>query len=143
MNFNSVFTLHFSEDEIERLESLYYILPEFNDNLRDHKPFVVFNQNIRSFNQNFDSLSVFLSEIEKNIKIIVLTETWFTKDSCCSIEGYRGYHSYRSDKIGGGVSVHVRKNIQSLCLHEFTACTEVYESCVIEVCPNIKISSKT
>ena len=69
---------------------LYYSLPEFNYYLRDHKPFVVFNQNIRSFNQNFESLSVFLSEIEKNIEIIVLTETWFTKDSCCSIEGYIG-----------------------------------------------------
>ena len=121
----------FSEDEIQILESLYYSLPEFNDYLRDHKPFVVFNQNIRSFNQNFDSLSIFSSEIERNIEIILLTETWFTKDSC--IEGYRGYHSYISDKIVGGVSVYVRKNIQSLCLNEFTACTEVYESCVIEV----------
>ena len=33
-----------------------------------------------------------------------------------SIEGYMGYHIYRSDKIGGGVSVYVRKHIQSLCL---------------------------
>ena len=89
MHFNVVFTFCFFEDEIEVLESLHYNLPEFNDYLGDHKPFVIFNQNVRFFNQNFYSLAVFLSEIKKNIEIIELTETWFTKDSCCSIEGYK------------------------------------------------------
>ena len=38
-------------------------------------PFIIFNQNIRFFNQNYDSLSVFLTTIKKNIEIIILTET--------------------------------------------------------------------
>ena len=56
---------------------------------------------------NYDSLSVFLTTIKKNIEIVILTETWFTKDSCCNIEGYTGYHCFRAEISGRGVSVFV------------------------------------
>ena len=92
-------------------ESLYYSVDEFNRYISYQNPFIIFNQNIRSFNQNYDSLSVFLTTIKKNIEIIILTETWFTKDSCCNIEGYTGYHCFRTERSGGGVSVFVSKRI--------------------------------
>ena len=42
-----------------------------------------------------------LITIKKNIEIIIiLTETWFTKDSCCNIEGYTGYHCFRTERSG-------------------------------------------
>ena len=81
-------------------ESLYYSVEEFNRYISYQNPFIFFNQNIRSFNQNYDSLSESLTTIKKNIEIIILTETWFTKDSCCSIEGYTGYYCFRTESSG-------------------------------------------
>ena len=117
-------------------ECLYYDVDDFNEYVGNHNPFVIFNQNIRSFNQNYDTLASFLSNINKTVEIIVLTETWFTAGSCCNIEGYRGYHSYRENKTGGGVSIFVKKSIISVCLTELSVSTDLCEACAVEIKPN-------
>ena len=119
-------------------ECSYCSVPEFNTYIDHHNPFIIFNQNIRSFNHNYVSLSVFLSDFDKRFEIIVLTETWFREGACYNIDGYSGYHTYRTERSGGGVSVYVRKNIRSIFLKEFSVCTEEYETCVVEVSPNIE-----
>ena len=68
----------------------------------------IFHQNVRSFCQNFDQLSVFLRELGKPIDIIVLTETWFSDVSCSDILGYTAYHTYRVSRAGGEVSIYVK-----------------------------------
>ena len=83
-------------------ECSYCSVPEFNTYIDHHNPFIIFNQNIRSFNQNYESLSVFLSDFDKRFEIIVLTETWFREGACYNIDGYSGYHTYRTERSGGG-----------------------------------------
>ena len=73
----------------------------------------VLNFNIRSFFKNCDEFLALISRSSNDIDVIVLTETWFTKDNLylCSIPGYRSFHCCRSIKIGGGVSIFIRDSI--------------------------------
>ena len=48
------------------------------------------------------------SELNCAADIIVLSETWFSVNTCHDIQGYTGFHTCRADKTGGGVSVFIR-----------------------------------
>ena len=61
--------------------------------------------------------------------------TWFTASSCCNIEGYRGYHSYRENKTGGGVSIFVKKKYNLSVFKELTVSTDLCEACAVEIRP--------
>ena len=80
--------------------------------------FVLFNQNIRSFARNFDSFSACFENMNIPIDILVFTETWFTKVSCVEIPMYHSYHSFRNNRMGGGVSIYVRNKIKSVNITE-------------------------
>ena len=126
-----------SEVDVPEIECAYYETQQLNDLLVENH-LVILQQNIRSYNRNFDSFSLLLNEISKQIDVIVLTETWFTESLCGNIEGYESYHVYRSDKSGGGVSVYVRCGLQSRKLPELTFISDICEICTIEVMPNPK-----
>lgn len=96
----------------------YYDVNELNCVLRNQNKFIVFHHNIRSFNRNFDCLAVLLNQIDVNIDIIVLTETWFTEGLCAEIDNYIGYHVCRPER-GGGVC---------LCLSEMDWVIDSYLS---------------
>ena len=122
------------EDFIENLDR-YYDCEELEGvcvggNLK------IFHQNIRSFNQNFDQLSVFMNKSSAQLDVIVLSETWFSEFSCSNIEGYLAYHTYRDGRAGGGISIFVRKGLASHCLPDKSYISDVCESCVVEVCPD-------
>ena len=87
---------------------------ELGNNLR------IFSQNILSFNRNFDSFSALLQQLECEIDIIILTETWISFAHYREINGYIGHHSFRSDRRGGGCSVYVRNELRSFLLPDFT-----------------------
>ena len=53
-----------------------------------------------------DTLSV-------RIPINVLSETWFSSDTVFNLQSYNGYHSYRGERRGGGVSIYVSVSIRS------------------------------
>ena len=89
----------------------YFSVDDFNYTVNDD--FLVFHQNIRSFNKNYDELSVFLDSLNPDIDVLVLTETWFGECSVTDIEGYNAFHSFRSTGRGGGVSIYVRNSIPS------------------------------
>jgi len=85
--------------------------------------------NIRSFHKNFDELSVLLSEIDHRPDVIVLTETWFSEDSVREIEYYKGYHVFRNDRRGGGVSIFVNSQLVSDYCSEFSFINDIAEVC--------------
>ena len=113
----------------------YTDISEFTD-LQASAPdnFNIFSQNIRSFDKNYDALSVFLNNLNSEIEIIILTETWFSNFHSCDIEGYKSYHVFRSEKRGGGVSIYVRNTIKSVivseksCMYDFIECLTVQVS---------------
>ena len=121
-------------------EDGYYSLSEFEDQC-ENENFTIFHQNIRSFNQNFDSLSVFLDSVSKPIDILVLTETWFSDTFQCDIEGYRSFHTHRTGKRGGRVSVYVRGGIRAHLVEEKCTIVDFIETCVVEICYGNGIAS--
>jgi hypothetical protein len=53
-------------------------------NVDINNSFTLLNLNIRSFNKNFDELTVILSHYNHKFDIIVLTETWMD-ESCANV----------------------------------------------------------
>ena len=65
--------------------------------------------------------------------VIVLTETWFSANTCRDVRGYTGFHTYRADKSGGGVSVLVRDCYTSTHVANFSVCHAYYEFSVVMI----------
>ena len=83
-----------------------YDVISFNDAF---KIFNKYNLNIFSFNiRNTDEFLVFLDSINM-IFDIILVETWVTANtlSLIYIDGYKGFHSIRENKIDEGVSIFI------------------------------------
>ena len=66
------------------------------------------HEKIRSFGNFFDEFHSFASELNRAADDIVLSETWFSANTCHDTQAYAGFHTYRADKTGGGVSVFIR-----------------------------------
>lgn len=96
--------------------------------------FFVFHQNIRSFNCNSDELMLFLTSLDREIDMIILSETWFSEHNFHDIHGYKSYHSYRKDRNGGGVSVFVSVKLSnSRKIADMSFVTPDAEFCTVNV----------
>ena len=53
--------------------------------------------------------------MKKILHIITLTKSWLHDgtENLCFIPEHKGYHCYRKDRVGGGVSIFVNDNIKS------------------------------
>ena len=65
------------------------------------------HEHVRSFGEFFDEFHSFGSELNRAADIIVLSETWFSDNTCHDVQGYTGFHTYRADKTGGGISLFI------------------------------------
>ena len=83
------------------------------------------HENIRSFGNFFDESHSFASELNLADDIIVLSETWFSANTRHDIQGYTGFHTYRADKTGGGVSVFIRNCYTSTHWPNFQCVTHI------------------
>ena len=111
-----------------------YTINDFNNEFEANSDnFMILNQNIRSFSSNFDEFSVFLNELNSKFAVIVLTETWFSTCNIQNIPNYTGYHSARSSKSGGGVSIYVHNNFNSSLTPSLTLCDSNIESCGVKI----------
>lgn len=95
--------------------------------------FMVFHQNIRSYNSNGEEFLLFLSSLGTSIDVVILTETWFNESNTQDIPGYRGHHSCRSDCNGGGVSVYVNNQLKSRIINDMCFVTPASEFCSVNV----------
>ena len=91
------------------------------------------HENIRSFGKFFDEFHSFASELNRAAGVIVLSETWFSANTCHDIQGYTGFHTYRPDKRGGGVPVFIRNCYTSTHMAEFSVWHAYYEISVAKV----------
>ena len=95
--------------------------------------FNIIHHNIRSFNANYDEFEILFDESFKNLSVCTFTETWFCSDSCTDIDGFSSYHTFRSDRKGGGVSVFVRQNFKSRKLQNISFVKPHIETCIVEI----------
>lgn len=131
-----LFELHNDEVILPEPPCSYYNAHELNDRLTDVNGLLVFHHNVRSFNRNFDALSLLLGEISYSIDVIILSETWFVDMLCSEVDGYCGYHVCRTEKGGGGVSIYVRLGLQCRPLLDYNTVTDSHEICCVEVLPD-------
>ena len=76
----------------------FFTTSTFNNVVRSQVGnFFIMHENIRSFVKNFDEFYSFASELNRAADVIVLSETWFSVNTCHGVQGYTGFHTYRAD----------------------------------------------
>ena len=96
--------------------------------------FNLINYNIRSFRKNSSHFLPIFTEMK--LHALILTETWFTDDNHCSIKKYCSYHTIRSDRQSGGISIFVDENFISRKVQNLSYCNERIEVCSVEILIN-------
>ena len=119
----------------EEIACAYYDVEQLNNGLITPNNVVILHQNIRSFNCNFDSFSLFLDQFKNRTHIIILTETWFSEELVGDVERYTGFHSCRSGRTGGGVSVFVANELNAHSISEHSFISDDLKICTVEVMP--------
>ena len=99
-----------------------------HDVINDTKSFSLLSLNIRSLRRNFSSLISFLTTFLLKFNLIILVETWLTKDidNIFNISGYRQVNLYRN-KNGGGIKVFYDEAYNIEILDECTHLSNIAE----------------
>ena len=116
-------------------ETNFVTFQEFNDlHFEFNHPYLL-NYNIRSFSKNIDEFLILLSVMRRKPSIIILTETWITKNilEICNIDGYKPFHTIRSSRRSGGVSVFVEEGFNCKIIPEYCVDNGIMETCVVSV----------
>ena len=114
----------------------YFTTSIFNNVVRSQVGnFFIMHENMHSFVNFFDEFHSFASELNRAADVIVFSETWFPANTCHGVQGYTGFHTYRADKTGGGVSVIIRNCYTSTHMAKFSVCHAYYEIrlCAVKV----------
>ena len=91
--------------------------------------------NIRSLQSNLNHFTTHISLLNHNFPIIALTETWLTdvNHDIYSIPGYNHTYDYRRNRVGGGVSIFSRNDLQFTERRDLSLMTETLEAVFIEI----------
>ena len=74
----------------------------------------------------------FASESSRAADAIVLSDTWFSVNTCSNVQGYTGFYTC-ADKTGGCVSVFIRNCYTSTYMANFSVCHAYYEISVVKI----------
>ena len=77
--------------------------------------FDLLHVNARSLCKNYDDLLQLLSCLKHDLSVIGVSETWFnttTDINMFQIPGYSFVHICRAEKIGGGVCLYIKDNLE-------------------------------
>ena len=123
-------------DNIDNLNDCKnYDVLSFNDTFKvvNKHNFNILSFNIRSFSKNSDEFLVFLDNINIKFDIIILVETWATVNtlSLISIDGYKGFHSIREGKVGGGVSIFIKSIFN--CFERININNDIIETISLDI----------
>ena len=80
---------------------------------------------------------IFWILFHKKKTFLFLQRLGFEKDCVCNIEGYKTFHTFRSKKPGGGVSIFTKKSIHSVQNLNLSYCNDNIEACIVEINPNV------
>ena len=117
MHRNDRDTLDFRDINIQsNSRSNFYSSQEFNNLVQaryfnDKLSFL--RLNIRSIRNKFDALINYLNSLDHKFSIIALTETWINNNDGDNFEipGYNSTKLVRQNKIGGGISIFTRDDL--------------------------------
>ena len=117
----------------------YYIEDTFNDRFEslsiNHCCLSILHLNIRSIPRNLSSLQTYLNNLDIQFSVVGISETWLKPYNvdCYGMDGYREEHSYRSERMGGGVSLYVMNGIEYFVRNDMSMINDHLESLFIEV----------
>ena len=97
--------------------------------------FSLVHLNIRSMSKHLGEFTVYLHSLRHEFSVICLSETWL-KDSNVGSLGIPGYNhecEYRSNKIGGGVSLLIKESIVYQSRHDLKVFNQCIESIFVEI----------
>ena len=116
----------------------YFTLDQLNSGNVLSSDFTLLNYNIRSFHSNGTQFEALINSLNFREIFITLTETWNNVNnlSLCKMEGFIGFHSYRLNSRGGGVSIFCSKIFNSEKIDNLSFCNEIIETCVTKVIIN-------
>ena len=117
----------------------YFTIEQFNsDLLHDFNPkkaLIIIALNIRSFYKHIDQFTAMLTDLKYKPDIIVLTETWLTRSNkeTASLDGYKVFHTVRSETRGGGVSLFCRSDLSFEVMGDISVCNNFVESVGVRI----------
>ena len=119
----------------------YYLEDSFNQVIKsdDVDNFSMIHLNIRSSVRNLENFVNYLKNLTIDFTIIGLSETWLTEfnSNLYGIDGYTALHVYRTNRIGGGVSIMIKNSIDFIERHDIDVFNECLETKFIELPQNV------
>ena len=101
--------------ELVKSNCEYYDEARFCDMVKNNpnliNNFSILHHNIRSIPKNFLSLQEYLDCIDYKFSIIGISETWHNDVTCkmYPLDNYQCLNAYRNNRMGGGVSLYIKK----------------------------------
>ena len=119
----------------------YYIEDTFNDRCKNlpinRCSLSILHLNIRSIPRNLSSQQTYLNNLDIQFSVIGISETWLKPYNvdCYGMDGYKEDHLYRSERMGGGVSLYVMNGIEYMYFvrNDMSIIDEHLESLFIEM----------
>ena len=95
----------------------------------------LFNCNVRSYHANGLAYESLFNSLSCSPDFVVMTETW---NSCgtlnlCTLDGYTGIHTHRTNTRGGGVSVFFKNSFTAENVPNLSVCNSTIETCVVRI----------
>ena len=130
---------HLNLDEISK----YYDIDQYNKSfpIQNNKILSIVHLNIRSVVKNGDEMTALLGTLNQQPDIIAVSETFLDSNSMSKFNfpNYLNFHSTRSSRKRGGVSLFIKDNLSPNQIDEYS-----YISTEIEICTvTIKIQETT
>ena len=96
------------------------------------------HSNIRSIPKNLNSFEAYLDNLKHKFSVIGLSESWLSDHSVSHYEmlGYKSEHRYRSNRMGGGVSLYIDTSIEYSIRDDLCQMNDIMESLFIEIDKN-------
>ena len=120
-----------------KLNCDYYLEDKFRCQLDkiDESQLSLFHLNVKSISKHYDELELYLNSLNFKFSFIGLSETWLddNKEEFYDLKGYSSVNRYRKDKKGGGVSLHIRKDITFILRNDLDYFDSEMETVFIEI----------
>lgn len=119
---------------VDQNQTKYFSVRDYNNLCIENRSHItLMNYNVRSFRANSDTMVSMFYEECSHPEILVLSETWFTDQLQDGLNSYCSYHTVRSNRRSGGVSVFVRQCFSSRKLFDLSFANETIEVCTVDV----------
>ena len=119
--------------------SKYFDSLDFNNEIcqrnAPNKSFSMIHCNLRSAHKNSIHLRNYCTTLDLTFDVLALSETWLHKnnDDISGFPHYNQLHNFRKNKVGGGVSILLRDNIQYKELDHLSTMSKTMESIFAEI----------